>query len=207
MTERSEEIHIHRVAAREASSRDWAALRRLAEADPGVWSRMASALEDQAALESAMAAELARSARLRLPQAADLGRRARLVPLRWMGWAAAVLLALLWAGERWADGWSARTPADGAQIAGWPGPVRTAQQALEAFRVLGRQDGRIVRELPVLLLNHIPSPDGTGQEVYYLRRVIERARVDDVFALTPDDGGSPMPVPLSPVSHRSTRSL
>ncbi|MEE8142307.1 MAG: hypothetical protein V3T77_04345, partial [Planctomycetota bacterium] len=86
------------------------------------------------------------------------------------GWAAAVLLALLWAFT--AAPFSSRTmpTTDGNKSA-----------------------GQVVGELPLVMLEAHRAEDGR-LEVLYLRRVLERDRIDQMFEVQQDEYGEPVPV-------------
>ncbi len=71
----------------------------------------------------------------------------------------------------------------------------TANQALEQYMRAGTDEGRIVQELPLLTVDIRPTPDGDESEVIYLRRFMERARVEGVYTMGLDELGRAVVVP------------
>lgn len=59
-----------------------------------------------------------------------------------------------------------------------------------------RAAAAVVEELPPLMLDSFPAADGGGVDVVYLRRVVERVRVDECYRLAADEHGRPAAVPV-----------
>ena len=98
--------------------------------------------------------------------------------------AAALALAWLTAGGM------LRTNAGGgeSQVAGWtPG---TADEAYEQYQMVGLAEGRVLGELPKVMIQVERLENGQA-EVTYLRRVLERRLVTDVLEPTVDTQGRP----------------
>src|SRR5690606_27872013 len=110
--------------------------------------------------------------------------------MAWAGWAAAAAVAVAWVGLGVA-------PQDGA------GPVQplaaslTPTQLLDQYLEKGRQSGLVQGEAPAkTLLSAQPAPSGNGYEVIYIRQIVERAIVTDLYQLGADEAGNPQPVRL-----------
>ena len=67
------------------------------------------------------------------------------------------------------------------------------KQLLEA----GKAEGRIVSELPRQLVRTRVAPDGQQVEVLYVRRLLERARLDHLYERGSNDLGEPVSVPVN----------
>jgi hypothetical protein len=106
----------------------------------------------------------------------------------WAGWAVAAVLFVVLATimqtaqpiTPGAGGGSGINPA-GINTAGIV-PVSSAQEALDAYINLGRQEERVIEELPRrVLIETRPLPTGEGFEVIYIRQLVERARVPELY--------------------------
>ena len=59
----------------------------------------------------------------------------------------------------------------------------------------GKEEGRVIGELPDrVLVNSTEAPDGKGYEVVFVRQIMEKTRVDDLYKVSSDEGGNPHPV-------------
>ncbi|MFK7960207.1 MAG: hypothetical protein AB8G96_06745 [Phycisphaerales bacterium] len=79
------------------------------------------------------------------------------------------------------------TPTEAVQTAGL-----TADDALSLYLDRGRAEGRVVRESPTqVLISSRPSADGKGLEVTYVRQILERMVVPEMYtnAGRNEDGG------------------
>ncbi len=83
----------------------------------------------------------------------------------------------------------------------------TANQALEQYMRAGTDEGRIVQELPLLTVDIRPTPDGDESEVIYLRRFMERARVEGVYTMGLDERGRTVVVPTEDSPGRVREAL
>jgi hypothetical protein len=192
------DILISRVVDDEATGEDWAALRELAERDPTIWRDLAQAQYTSIGLASAVEAAIEIADRVEPPvhehMRAGLRFRAG-AAAKWWGWLAAAAVTLAWAGA----GMPARTGVSGASL---DGAVPTAGSAADAFRQyldVGKRSGQVVQEVPQLVLVETkPAPDGAGYEVFYIRQVIERAVVQELYGLGQDEAGRPARINLQP---------
>jgi hypothetical protein len=177
-----------RVLSGSADPADWEALEELAQHDSQLWWRLAMSLRDQNELGLAVrgTAEIAESIAL-TPAVARATRRAR--PRRvgtWLGWAAAACLAMFWL--------TGQLPTGPRPV---PAQAASMDEALELYRAAGSREGRLVRELPLLMVERQPVSGGQGSEVIYVRRLVERRQVRDVYESVPDEWGGMVAVPAS----------
>ncbi len=196
MNPNREEILIGRVTDGEASPADWSELEKLASADPTVWTRLASAQRRHAELERAVDDALTVAELVEAPDfLADAGER---MTVRWRaysGWAAAAAIALAWAGASSLNLLPAG-PGGNVQESGFV-PIKLGSDALmDRYLETGRQEGRVLAELPMVMVESRPAINGEGSEIIYLRQVLERVRVDDVYRMGVDDLGRPAPTPV-----------
>jgi hypothetical protein len=70
----------------------------------------------------------------------------------------------------------------------------TAQSAFANYMRVGMNEGRIIRELPPVTIE-LKKTD-SGADVVFVRRLLERARVDDVYRVGQDETGRPVAVPM-----------
>jgi hypothetical protein len=195
------DILIARVIDAEASPEDWASIRALAERDPSIWSELAAAQQDQADLASALAEATRVAEEVTLPVAPApsivLRRRLSLAGAAG-GWLAAAAMLLAW----WVQpGGSGGVQGDGQQAGIVPsGFGATADEALQAYLDRGVRDGRIVGVEPDFLIRDSrPLDDGSGVEIVYVRRIVERMVVDKVYRASLDERGLYVPVPVQGV--------
>lgn len=191
-----EDILIGRVTDGEASPADWHELESLAAADASVWSRLASAQRRHAELERAVDDALTIAELIEAPDAfADPAMR---LSVRWRsyaGWAAAAAIALTWAGASSFN--LIPGPSGLVQTTSMvPVPLGT-DELMSRYLDTGKREGRVLAELPMVMVESRPSLDGHGSEIVYLRQVLERVRVEDVYSLGSDELGRPTPTPLT----------
>lgn len=192
------DLLITRVVDCRASAEDWNALDRLALADATVWQDLARAQRDHALLSGAVMAEVVAADTITLPEhqapSYKLASRIRSAGA-WGGWAAAAAVALAWMGGLPAGGFNtgAGTGSQASML-----PFGDASQALDAYLDLGKKDGRVIQQLPgkVLLDNPQPAADGRGYEVIFIRQIVERERVPDLYRFSRDETGGLTAVPV-----------
>lgn len=188
------DVLLSRVLDGEASPEDWQAFKALAATDPAVWHELAAAQQDLADLSLAVGAAVARADSVDLPIEQHLGDRltARVRQVvTWGGWlaAAGVTLAALTGAMGSAGG-----SGGGVQAAGF-GAISTPEDALRAYFEKGQQAGQVVGEVPErVVVRTEPMPNGAGFEVIYLRQIMERAVVPDLYRLGADELGQVVPV-------------
>ncbi len=191
---RHEATLIHRVLSGSAEPAAWEELELKAQQDPQLWHRLALSLKDQNELNLGVANTVLRAEALELDDlraAAAQHSSTSPAPIRrfrpgpWIGWAVAACIALFWL-----------TGIPGApSTTAPPAEAATMQQALDLYRQAGTREGRLVEELPLLVVDRKPAPQGKGTEVVYLRRILERRRVKSLYEAAPDEWGNPVVVP------------
>lgn len=209
MTGTDRDILISRVIDGEASPEDWSALKALAERDPSVWRELAGLQQDHAELVGAMEEAISIADGVDAPVHAFGGIADRRSSLRmWGGWAAAAAVALAWI---------ARAPSNQTNIQ----PIGSGQASLTPFGLsqnsgpddlfnayvrTGQKEGVVLGEVgePVLVDTR-PHEDG-GYEVRYVRQIMERRIVPEVYGVSVgyNEQGQPKPVlvPLKPGANR-----
>lgn len=194
MTEVDRDILISRVIDDEASAADWAQLKALAAREPAIWRELFEMQRGQAELSSAVAQQLDVAEFVDAPApdhlSAQLTHRVRR-GMAWAGWAAAAAVAVAWVGVRVG-------PEQAAPQVGQAGVVNlTAPQLLDQYLEKGRQSGLVQGEAPAkTLLSAQPAPSGVGYEVIYIRQIVERAIVTNLYQFGSDEAGNPQPVRL-----------
>lgn len=202
------EVLISRVIDGEASSADWQSLRAMAERDPGVWTE----LEQTQDAHQSLCVGLENVCRV--VEAVDLpdshpeqlvsGRLAKVGA--WGGWLAAATLLLAWTVGMplSGDGHSA-TSSIGPNLGPEYVRVDTPEDALRAYVDRGRDAGSVVGLVAdPRIVETRPLPDGSGMEVLYVREILERRLVDQVYRLGKDEAGNirPVQVRIIPASDR-----
>lgn len=189
------DVLIGRVVDSEASSDDWSELERLADADPHLWGRLARAQRAHARLTEAVEDELLITELVDLPDPEplhlSLGERLQ----RWSGWALAAALCLAWLLSQ-----NVSNQNSVQNRAGMPGgfePVvvteSTPDDAWNNYVETARLANSFVAELPPVLVSTTPLPGG-NQEVFFVRRSLERATLTDMaqVRVSQDEQGRPV---------------
>lgn len=200
------DLLISRIVDGAATRADWSAFEEAAAADPVLWRDLACAQREHALLRLEVGAHVERADAVRLPEPAAGGSARTAVsraPLRerashnpWTGWLVAAVLALA-AAMGWLRPEMVNQPHPSVRTAGWT--VENPEEAMEAYLTLGRQQDRVLGEIPErVLLESRPLDGGNRFEVLYVRRFIERAQVDDIMRFTGarDEAGRPVAVPI-----------
>lgn len=195
MTISREDILINRAVDREASPADWSELDDLARRDPALWRRLAEAQRDHAALAAGVAEIAERADAVELPHHTIDATRVFHARWRvWSGWAVAAMLALVWATTRGLLP-AATNPA--GQTAGVTLANLTPDEAFNQYMTRGLEQGRVLAELPTLMIDSRPSEDGDALEITVMRRIIERKRVTGAFRVGVDEQGRLQLLPTS----------
>lgn len=193
------DLLISRVIDARAGDAEWDALRTIAARDPAIWDDLSAARRDATNLAAALQPALAAADRTAMPRIVTRRPGGLRVSLRpHLGWAVAASLALV-ALVQFNQGQTTGIGNASPSAAGLPGvTTRTPEQALADYLDIGRQAGRVVGEMPErLVIESRPNPAGTGYEVLYIRQLIERAIVNDVFRLGVNEAGKKVYVPSS----------
>ena len=193
------EILISRIVDEESTASDWAAFEQLAELEPDVWRKLAQEQHDAASLRRAVAGHVEIADAIELPlhlagPGAERVLAGRIGP--WLGWAIAAALALAWVGVQQLPGLD-RGP-DNTMNAGYTMTPASADAALDQYREVGEQEGRYIGEMPKVMVEARPTPDGARIEVIYLRQILEREIVGGMYGFGEDDQGNAQPIPIEP---------
>jgi len=129
-------------------------------------------------------------------------RRLRLVGT-WSGWLAAAVVAIAFLNPQLATrGTGPALPGAENQATLIPQILSressaTSAEALREYLRKGNQDGSVIGEMPrKILMEAQPAADGNGYEVVYIRQILERARVNDIYRFSQDETGRATPVPV-----------
>ncbi len=197
MNQPRDDILISQIIDGDATAGVWDELTALAGDDPAAWRRLADALRDHKAFARAVNAAVGLADTIELPRSdAATGPRPRSTPnLRFSGWSG------------W-TGWAVAAVVTLALVTGFvnllttsPEPVtsgraglmetsapRSAAELLQAYVDQGRQENRVIAEIPEkVLLETRPLPDGKGYELLYLRQILERKTVGDLYQVNSQD--------------------
>ncbi len=198
------DILISRVIDGEATAEDWSALHALAREDADIWSELASAQQDHAELTSAvrLLTACADDSEAPILEHAQAGFSARVRAVAsWGGWVAAAVLALSFGLGSLSD-----APPTDANKAGFPIdlskakeqvlPQLSAEEALGTYVINGVREGRVVAMDPDLHVMTAVPLEAAGQfEVVYVRRILEKARVD-LYRISQTEGGQFIRLPV-----------
>lgn len=199
------DILIGRVVDSEASASDWRELELLADADPQLWGRLARAQRAHARLTDAVEDELAITELVDLPAPEPIRLTFADRMQRWSGWALAAALCLAWLLSRQAP---PVNPAGSMQAGfGTAQPVfvsnTTPDQAWINYVETAQLADSFVTELPPIVVSNTPLAGG-GQEIFFVRRSLERVTLTDVAHLRVSQDEQGRPVLISTPSERSS---
>ena len=191
----------HLLVCREAAPADIDLLAARAGAGADVLSMTLEMARHDAQARQELEAQLAGAERVELPAQPAGGRRD--VPVAHLrrlsaaapGWLAATAVAVVW--------WLAPAPGGGG-----PGatPVSyTVDEALDRYLEAGALQGRVLGELPALMVESRQLE--TGAEIVYVRRVLERAVVDGIVEHDVDDAGRLVERAVSPATFARPEEL
>lgn len=192
------DVLIGRIVDGEATPDDWRHLAALAAQDQSVWADVAETQRTHDRLTRAVDLATAPADYVELPafRVVDdhpVQHRLNLVS-RWGGWAAAAALVLVWAlGPRPLIN-PGSPNAGGPQTAGLL-PSLTPEQAFDRYVDAGKQSGQVVKELPDRVVYSTRPLDDGSIEVLYLRQVLERRVVDEVYRRAADEFGRTVEIP------------
>ena len=196
MTVDHEDILICRIVDREASDADWSEFELLAAGDPGAWGRLAVAEREHAALSAVVDEALLAADRVDLPRVTiEATHRFHARWRAWGGWAVAALVALAW-GTLQGVLPAAHTP--GGQSAGLRFANMSPDEAFDQYLTRGIEEGRVLAELPTVMIEARPTDAGDAIEITIMRRVIERARVRGAYRVATDEAGEIRVIPAVP---------
>ncbi len=196
------EVLVSRLVDARASDQDWATLRALARVDETIWTEIIDTRRGCEALVREVApivdcAERVDVPHLRLTRAVPggAGRSAR---SHLVGWAVAAVLALGFVAQQTGLIQTGMEHRPGAQGTLMNVPPATPQSAWDSYLSAGREAGLVVGELPERMVVDVrPSPTGEGYEAFYVRQVLERAWVSDLYKIGVNESGKKVLIPTS----------
>ncbi|MHC4975343.1 MAG: hypothetical protein ACYTF7_01905 [Planctomycetota bacterium] len=201
MTINNEDILISKAVDGVATAEEWSQLEALAAIDSSIWARLGEMTRMQAQLAGALDEAIAIADEVEIDMDRIHRHHALHIHVRtWGGWAVAAVLALaLFGGQL-----GSFATSGGQQAAGWLGPNATPDEVLEQYRTVGTLDGRFVSELPTIMVDVRLNPESGQQEMFYMRRLLERVPVEGLYTSAPD-GSDVVPV-LIPAGVRTPDS-
>ena len=171
-----EDVLFSRVLDGEACPEDWDELEGRATRDPLLWQRLARDLRLHGALRRGLEDVLEsdeRADELPLERLAPRGdvREGPWRATAAAGWLAAAATLLLWLGATGSA--NARieptTPSSAVAATAADRDTTTAEDAFDRYVELASVDGRLLGELPLVLVDSRELPDGDEREVVYMR--------------------------------------
>jgi hypothetical protein len=191
MNDSNLDILITRVIDHRATPADWVELEGLARDDSSVWRELAMAQKQDAALAGAVRDAAGRAEAVALPidqpqpYVFETARRRMRLVATWSGWAAAAVVTMAFV----TNGFSLKGANPGTQTAGAV-PTLGLPEMLNQYLEQGKKDGVVVGELPDrVVLDTTTTPDGRT-EIVFVRQIVERARVNDLYKPTTDEAGN-----------------
>ncbi len=177
MNEHRDDILISRVIDGDATTGEWDELTALAAADPSVWRNLALSLREDKALIRAVNIDVAVADAIELREP---GRhpavRARLGG--WSGWVIAAMLGIAVVTRML----SPAPTESGLEAVSNRAQFLSASDLLQAYLDQGRQEDLVIAEVPErVLIETRPVEAGGGYELIYLRQILERTVVPDLY--------------------------
>lgn len=208
------DLLVSRVVDGEASDAEWAEFRAMADtefpgADRCAWRDLAESQRTHAVLSAAFGPAVAAAEHVDLPPrsvAMRVDRHGGTSPVvlrlgAYGGWlAAAAAVLAIWFNGRLPDLVRPQRPdagQTGAPLAANLFHLNSPEDALEAYKTLGGRDGTVLGEMPDrVMVQSSPLSQGQGFEVIYIRQIIERRRVPDLYRAAVDEGGNAVLMPV-----------
>ena len=212
------EMLISKMIDGQAGTEDWQEFTALASGTPELWRELAEAQRQQTLLVDAVADATSGATAIELPVLSDAEVAfAPLAPLQhrvaaFVGWAVAAVLAVaLWSGIQPSANTGGPVPVKSNDRA--PNQPQTASLAgfapaelLQAYLDRGKDEGQVLGELPdKVLLETRPNAQGDGYEVLFIRTILERTSVPELYEFgSQDESGRPV---LAKYQGRAPRPL
>ena len=167
----------------EVTDEEWSLLVAAAQREPRLWRDLAESQRQHAGMTALVGDAVAIADGVELPEPDGGVRRWQLGA--WAGWSMAALITLVWLVGR-------TPPMNEVETGATPTVYPTAADAFNAYLRQGKVEELVIEELPTrVLLDSRPLPDG-GHELLYLRQIVERAIVPDMYEVRgSDDAGQP----------------
>lgn len=197
---------ISRAIDGDATAVEWDELTTLAEHDPQLWRRLGETLRDHTGFARGINAAVAVADSIEPEVGVRPSRNAGPPPVTtvvgrigsWSGWALAAAVAIAWTiGMNPAP---PKRPGDAAVSTAGLIDTAAASELLAAYLDKGRQENLVIGEVPQrVLLETRPALTGGGYEVVYVRQIVERTTVPDLYEYSAEDElGRPMLVRYEP---------
>ena len=204
MIEKHDDILISRTIDGNATTGDWEELTALADANPAVWRNLAMSLRAHQAFARALNADVTVADAIEMPtvqraaatiQLRDAGRHPAFLARvgGWSGWAVAAVFTIIWVAgvlnlmQNTAPQPNGSSPGHNAMMVG-----ASAAELLQAYLDKGRQEDFVIAEVPQrILIETRPNGSGRGYELIYLRQILERTVVPDLYQFNRDEAGQP----------------
>lgn len=133
-------------------------------------------------------------------EAPELERKvARRAALASVGWAAALVFCFLWGWNVWSpvspdagfglDGSQGEAGLSSSAQVVEPNPL-SSEELFQQYVRAGQETGRVVTQLPRMVMDTRTAPAGNAVEVLYLRPVVERMTVDEFYRTASDEHGN-----------------
>ncbi len=196
MNQPREELLISKAIDGQATPSEWDELTAMAGDDPMLWCRVSETLRECTSFARAVNAFAGAADAIELP--ADEPSPGRLTRTSrdtaggrfgaWGGWAVAAVVAITWA-----LGLFGPMPTNqGIEQSGIASAellrLAPAADLFRAYLDRGRQEDLVIGEVPKkVLIDSRPASSGQGYELLYLRQVLERAIVADLYQFTAQD--------------------
>jgi hypothetical protein len=75
--------------------------------------------------------------------------------------------------------------------------LNSPEDALQAYKTLGGREGTVLGEMPDrVMVQSSPLSEGQGFEVIYIRQIIERRHIPDLYRAAVDEGGNAVLTPV-----------
>lgn len=199
--DRGRELLISRIIDGDASESDWTQFRDIASRDPEIWSDLSGAQRDHEALREAVRSATSGAARLEAPLThAPHGAHQRRLDnaARWSGWGVAAMIAVVFFTRPSVNqpNQVLQTGSVGGVPSVTPLDQATSDQAFGRYIAAGREDGRVVGEMPEPIVVETRPTDAGTIEVILLRQIIERRELDRAYREVVDEFGNPSAVPV-----------
>lgn len=188
------DVAMSRVADSVATRADWDALEKAARTSPRIWEDLALTIRQaqQLSAEVRAATQDGEGVQLLEEVAAPEETARPRAPRRlaaYGGWIAAALMVAA------IGRWGSIAPRAGEQTN--TASLSSPMEYLSNYLSSGKKEGSVIGEMPrKLLLDTTPTEDGKGVYVLFVRQIVERVKVDDLYRISVDELGNPTPVKL-----------
>ena len=197
MTNERADILISHVVDGEATAEQWRELEAIAAQEPKLWRELAEAQRDAAALRSALRVAGDLADRISLPASVDAPGERGSYDIRtyrhpdlklnrfgtWTGWLAAAVVTII-ATVQFNQKRTEPTGLDTGRAGIGDNVVQTAGDLFNQYIATGQKDGSVLGEVPgPMLVESRPARSGKGFEVIFVRQVVERAIVPDLYKI------------------------